>query len=40
LLYEDIKNNLSQLGEFDKWILAELDELVDEVEKYMDKFML
>ena len=40
LLYEDIKNNVDELGEFDKWILAELDELINQVEKYMDKFML
>ncbi len=37
---EDIQNNLDKLNEFDSWILYKLNELIDTVERYMDKFML
>ena len=40
LLYEDISNHLDQLNDFDKWILYQLNILIEEVEKLMEKFML
>ena len=37
-LYELLKENINELTSFDKWILAWLDKLIEEVEKSMDKF--
>ncbi len=40
LLYDDIINNLDKLNDFEKRIIYELDNVIEEVDKYMNKFML
>jgi isoleucyl-tRNA synthetase len=39
-IYEDLRQNITKLNDFDKWILYELNEIVSYTEEFMDKFML